>query len=86
MTSAILHDHGLVLYDIATPADAESATAAYCAARGLDDWDVLELDLPRRIRRAWWGGDEVGFVDRDYPAAVEVVVVSLPEYLLIEEA
>lgn len=82
----IVPDHGLILDGTPTPTEAVDQATAWCAARGLDAWDIDELGLAGRVRRAWWGGDELGFVGRDHQAAVEVVVVGLPEQLLTEEA
>jgi hypothetical protein len=62
----------------ATPADAIAAVEGTLRDRGLDDWDLHELDLRRHVSRAWWGGDEFGFVGADHPQAQQVVVVHLP--------
>jgi hypothetical protein len=85
MTTTVIPAHGLLITPIGTPAAAETAAAEYCAGRGLDEWDIAELRLADRVRRAWWGGPEVGFVGRDYPDALETAVVDLPEQLLTEE-
>lgn len=81
----ILADHGLLISGPATPTEAVAAATDWCTARGLDAWDIDELGLAGRVRRAWWGGDALGFVGRDHPDAVEVVVVGLPEHLLTLE-
>lgn len=49
------------------------------AARGMHQLDVDELlvDAPNRVVRAWWGGDQVGFVQETYPGAVPVTVVNV---------
>lgn len=48
-------------------------------ARGMHPLDVEELlvDAPGRVARAWWGGDDVGFVQENYPGAVPVTVVNM---------
>lgn len=30
------------------------------------------------VSRAWWAGDEVGFVSAEYPGAVPVTVLNIP--------
>lgn len=48
-------------------------------ARGLHPLDVDELlvDAPGRVVRAWWGGDDVGFVQEHHPDAVPVTVINM---------
>lgn len=82
----IVPDHGLMLDGLPTPTQAVAAAADWCTARGMDAWDIDELRLADHVRRAWWGGGTLGFVGRDHPDAVEVVVIGLPEHLLTEEA
>lgn len=52
---------------------------AALVARGLHPLDVDELlvDAPGRVVRAWWGGDQVGFVQENYPGAVPVTVINM---------
>jgi hypothetical protein len=84
MTS-VIEDHGLLL-DATDRAAAEAEATGWCVALGLDDEDIYELAIPTRIRRAWRESRESGgFVDRDWPGAVEVWIAHLPESLLTEE-
>jgi hypothetical protein len=56
-----------------------TAARAYLLAEGMDEWDVDErlVDRPGLVGRAYWGGDEVGFVGEEYPGAEPVTVVTV---------
>jgi len=67
--------HGVLLPGVyPTRADAREAAARWLTSRGMDAWDV-ESHTAGQVDRAWWGGDDVGFVDQQHASAVPVTVV-----------
>lgn len=72
------HDAVWVIDGDLSPTAAAAAVEEHLRAQGMDDWALHELDIPSMLRRAWWGGDELGFVGHDHPQAQQVVVVHLP--------
>ena len=78
----VIDQVGLVIDDIPLPSPAAATEQArvYITERatGLDEWDLAELLASIQPQRAWWGGDELGFVGRDHDQARAVVVVHLP--------
>lgn len=60
-----------------TPQDALAQAETLLEGRGLTSWDVYELQLGRRLTRAWWV-EGAGFVSDDWDGAVAVAVISLP--------
>ncbi|MES2211465.1 MAG: hypothetical protein V4515_14975 [Chloroflexota bacterium] len=72
--------HGLMLDGHSeTPTHARDTAAAYLVEKGADAWDADTSSA--RVARAWWGGDEVGFVQAEFDGAqpVTVVHVHVPE-------
>lgn len=60
-------------------ADARAQVAAHLKAqRGMDDIDAEDTAEDAQVVRAWWGGDEVGFVGEHHPGAVAVTVLNIP--------
>lgn len=83
MTARIVPLVGLVIDDVPLPSPAAATDQArrYITERmpGLDAWDLVDLLATIRPQRAYWGGDELGFVGDSHPLAQAVVVVNLPE-------
>lgn len=68
---------GLIIDDspIPSPSAAIQMVEQWIAANHpeLDEWALYEMG-PIPVRRAWWGGDELGFVGEQHPLAQPVVV------------
>lgn len=82
--TAVAHTGLLIPGHDLPPASAAEAAAGWLASRGVDEWGVYSARPDMRPACAWWGGDGVGFVGRDHPAASPVIVVHLPERLLTQ--
>lgn len=69
----------LLIDDHVPRSDALTAARAHLLAEGYDEWDVDEqlVDRPGLVGRAWWGGDELGFVGEEHPDAEPVTVVNV---------
>lgn len=83
MDPFIVHGQGLVLDGtlVKTPTAARAAAADWLLAHGADEWDVEAGTEQAPVARAWWGGDEVGFVQKQHESAQVVVVVQLDPVL-----
>lgn len=59
--------------------DVLAGARAHLVAAGMHPLDADDALVDRQglVVRAWWGGDEVGFVGEDYPDAQPVVVVNV---------
>lgn len=71
-------DHGLMFDGHDTPrADLLAAARAHLLGRGMHplDTDDTLANGPGLTARAWWGGDEVGFVQSHHEGAQPVTVV-----------
>lgn len=62
--SRFLPGHGYVVDGHVTRAEAIEATRTALVDAGMDPLDADDdlVDQPGLVARAWWGGDEVGFV------------------------
>lgn len=60
-------------------AQALGQARAALTARGTSTWeaDDLFIDRPGLVVRAWWGGDDVGFVQEHHDGATPVTVVNV---------
>lgn len=58
-----------------------AAARDHLIGRGKHHLDVDDalVDGQGKVGRAWWGGEEVGFVQEGYPGAQAVTVVNLPK-------
>lgn len=87
METFVVPGQGLVLdgATVNTPTAARRAAGEWLKARGVDEWTVEEATAQAPVARAWWGSEEVGFVQKHHELATVVAVVQLPEYLLHDE-
>lgn len=75
-----LPGHGLMFDGHDTPrAEVIDAARAHLLAQGMHPLDVDDMlaDRPGLTVRAWWGGDDVGFVGETHEAAQPVTVVQV---------
>lgn len=56
----------------------ETRTRLIADGKNSFDVDTALVDTPELLARAWWGGEELGFVGETHPLAVPVMVVNLP--------
>lgn len=79
MTATMIAGAGILLNPRPdSPGDAITEAEQLLGERGLDAWDIYELQLGKRLSRTWWAGAEHGFVSDDWPDAVPVAVIPLP--------
>lgn len=66
---------------IAVRQDALDAARAWLISQQVDPWDIdiMLMDRPGLLARAWWAGPDVGFCSEQYPGAQPVTVVNLPD-------
>lgn len=76
----ILEGHGLVLdgHDIRR-ADVLAQATEFLTGLGMSIHDAEErlIDRPGLIARAWWGGDERGFVQENHDDSQPITVVNV---------
>ncbi len=76
----ILEHHGLIVdgHDVRR-ADVLAQAADFLIGLGVSVHDVEDrlIDRPGLIARAWWGGDERGFVQEHHDGAEPVTVVNV---------
>lgn len=67
--------------DGATRAGVLAQARAHLIGRGMDPFDADDALAAGQglVVRAWWGGDDVGFVQEGHPNAAPVIVVNIPE-------
>lgn len=72
-----LPDHGLMFDGHDTRrADLVEQARTHLEAHGVHHLDIDEaLERPGLVARAWWGGDDIGFVQEGHPNAKPVTVV-----------
>jgi hypothetical protein len=80
MTEPMSLDHALVFDgQDASRADVLAKARAHLIATGMHPLDADDAVVDRQglVVRAWWGGDELGFVGQDHPDAQPVTVVNV---------
>lgn len=87
MDPFLVHGQGLVFDGtlVKTPAAARAAAADWLVEHGADEWDVEAGTEQAPVARAWWGGDDLGFVQKQHESAQVVVVVQLDPELYVGE-
>ncbi len=77
-TSLVYDTHDL------TPAEAIGAARAHLMRDAVGEWEAYEREQTLtglKAVRAWWGGDDVGFVQSHHAKARPVTVVGRPVYI-----
>lgn len=79
MEPFVLPGHGLLLPGHATtPSAARAAAREWLLAAGVSAWDAEAGTEAAQVGLAWWGGEQLGFVQQGHDQAAAVTVVHLP--------
>lgn len=74
----LLEGQGLVLPGhVATPTQARATAHAWLLDGGADPWDAEARTEAAPVNRAWWAGEDPGFVQEHHDGAQPVTVVQL---------